>query len=232
MTASVNVATVEVTRTTGETRFAVRVGPRAGQAPPLEISNRLLSHFLDHFMKASGLAVSLLSTDWPMSWRFDHVLCEDMGQLVGRGVRALHDDLCERRGLPGRAETTCVMDDAETALSLSIESRPLVRWRVAKRIDIDGFVDAWYDESDAPAGVCYGTNLRQFVDGFALGLGATLVAEVRSGSNLHHAYECIFRGLGDACREALGLGNEGRSPGDQSGLAGAPRYEVRFVENG
>jgi imidazoleglycerol phosphate dehydratase HisB len=90
-------------------------------------------------------------------------------------------------------------------------------------------VDSWYGPDGGPAGVCHGTNLRQFLDGFAYGSGATIVIAVRglTGAevvNLHHLYETIFRNLGDAVGAALGIAN--RAPGEGSGLAGTPQYRI------
>ena len=92
---------VRVTRTTAETEFEATLEPRLEVMEPLPIPNRLLSHFLDHFAQASAVNVRLAGADWPGSWRFDHVLCEDLGQLVGRGVAEIHDRRAARDGVPG-----------------------------------------------------------------------------------------------------------------------------------
>jgi imidazoleglycerol phosphate dehydratase HisB len=190
---------------------------------PLPLPNRLLSHFIDHFAQASGINVRLGHTDWPGSWQFDHVLCEDLGQLIGRGVLEIHDRLAEARGVAGRASAEVCMDDAATRVTLSFEQRPRAEWCVAR--EIDGFVDSWYDDDGRTRGYATGTNLRQFVDGFACGSGATLAIDIVRAGNLHHLYETLFRALGDAVRSALAL-EAVRLPGDTSGLARACRYLV------
>jgi imidazoleglycerol-phosphate dehydratase len=220
---------IRVTRATAETRFEIILEPRRKPMESLPISNRLLSHFLDHFARASGINVRLCDTDWPGSWRFDHVLCEDLGQLLGRGVAAIHDRRAREAGVAGRARGLCCMDDAEAEVVLSLEQRPRAEWTVPHGADIDGFVDAWYDDSGRMLGQATGTNLRQFVDGFALGSGATVSITVRRNGNLHHLYETVFRGLGDAVGEALDIAGR-RLPGDTSGLAGACEYTVRGEE--
>ena len=195
------------------------------------LPNRLLSHLLDHFSKGSGLSIEIENTDWPGSWQLDHVLCEDVGQLVGCGVLAIHDELAAQSGVPGRGYANVCMDDAEVSVTISFESRPRADWRVSSLGDIDRFVDAWYDDQGVMIGWCSGTNLRQFVDGFALGSGASISVKVTKIGNLHHLYECIFRACGDAVRECLGLGSKfGRIPGDTSGLAGCPEYIVERIE--
>ncbi len=219
-----------VRRTTAETSFEIRIGPRDRRTPALSLPNRMLSHLLDHFAKASGLAIELGETEWPGSWPFDHVLCEDMGQLIGRGVGAVRDALAAETGVPGRAEATVCMDEAEVRVVLSFESRPRVDWRVPIECRIDGFVDAWYGPDGSQAGWCAGTNLRQFIDGFAYGSGATITVSVARGDNLHHLYECLFRACGDAVRDALGWTSCDRLPGDTSGLAGPPEYTVRRMD--
>lgn len=219
---------LQVSRRTAETEFGLTLSPRTGAFESLDIPNRLLSHFVDHFSRGSGIVATTAETDWPGSWQFDHVLCEDLGQLIGAGVAAI---ACERTasvGIVGRASTSGVMDDASASVEIGLESRPRCTWRVESGIDFDGYVDSWYSPDGTQAGQCFGTNLRQFLDGFALGSGATLMISVRAGTNLHHVYEVIFRALGDAVGAALGTSV--RLPGDGSGLAGPPRYETKVIQ--
>jgi imidazoleglycerol-phosphate dehydratase len=219
---------VEVSRRTAETEFSLTLSPRTGDVDSLNISNRLLSHFLDHFSRGSGIVAAMAETDWPGSWQFDHVLCEDLGQLFGAGVAAIARERTASVGMAGRASASGVMDDASTSVQMSLESRPRCTWNVEPGIDIDGFVDSWYNPDGVQAGQCFGTNLRQFLDGFVLGSGATVAIAVQAGTNLHHVYEVIFRALGDAVGAALGTAV--RLPGDGSGLAGAPRYETKTIQ--
>lgn len=214
-----------VVRRTAETEFAATVRPRAAATPSLPLPNRLLAHFIDHFSRASGVTLELDGCDWPGSWRFDHVLCEDLGQLIGRAAAAIHDQNAPSAGVAGRGSAVCCMDDGEVELALSFEGRPSATWTVPEGLSIDGFVDGWYDDDDRMQGQAFGTNLRQFLDGFAFGSGATLSIIVRRGGNLHHLYEVVFRALGDAVARAIGLSGA-RLPGDTSGLAGACRYEI------
>ncbi|HRX87448.1 MAG TPA: hypothetical protein P5572_20680 [Phycisphaerae bacterium] len=215
---------VRVARRTAETDFAIRVAPRTAAGGLVELPNRLLGHFVDHFARGAGLSVAVERTAWPQSWEFDHVLCEDMGQLTGRAVAAIAEERTARCGIPGRATAASAMDDAASTVRVTFESRPRCAWSVPRRVDIDGYVDSWYTEGGAAGGVCYGTNLRQFLDGFAYGSGATVAIEVASGGNLHHLYETVFRNLGDAVGAALGTAQ--RLPGEGSGLAGPPVYDV------
>lgn len=226
-----NPSAVRVLRETGETRFAVDIGPRVSRKPSLPLFNRLLSHFLDHFSKASRLSLELVNTQWPGSWLLDHVLCEDMGQLIGRGVAAIHDQVARQQGLIGRSHAKVCMDDAMAEVVISFEARPRAEWIVPPNSNIDGFVDAWYAEDGHLLGWSSGTNLRQFLDGFAIGAGCGLVITIEHAGNLHHLYECIFRALGDAVGSALGLTmSVGALPGDTSGLAGMPAYSVERLE--
>jgi len=215
---------VRVSRRTTETDFAIRVAPRAAGSPPIELPNRLLAHFLDHFSRGAGVQIAVERADWPRSWEFDHVLCEDMGQLVGRAVAAIADERTVRGGIAGRASASGAMDDAASSVRLTFESRPRCSWTAPRRTDLDGFVDNWYTAGGAWGGAAYGTNLRQFLDGWSYGSGATVAIEVTAAGNLHHLYETVFRNLGDAVGAALGTAR--RLPGDGSGLAGAPVYDI------
>ena len=222
---------VLVRRRTRETDFSVRLSPRGSAADSMDVPNRILSHMIDHWSKACGVNVALTSADWPSSWEFDHVLCEDLGQLIGKGVSCIARQYMEKTGIVGRASAVCNMDDAACMVAITFESRPRCSWNgapTARMARIDGFVDAWYAADGSQTGRCYGTNLRQFFDGFAYGSGASLFLRILSTGNLHHVYETLFRALGDAVGQAL---NAGRSlVGESSGLAGAPDYEVSVLE--
>ena len=220
---------IRVTRETAETELTVVLKPRTEPMTPLPIPNRLLSHFIDHLCQGSGVNVELVDSEWPGSWRFDHVLCEDLGQLVGRGIAAIHDQRARSDGITGRSNVVCCMDDAEVEVAVSFEGRPAAHWEIPARIDIDGFVDAWYDEGSRIEGWATGTNLRQFLDGFSYGSGAAISVTARRTGNLHHFYETVFRALGDAVGRALGTANE-RLPGDTSGLARRCEYRVQSEE--
>jgi imidazoleglycerol-phosphate dehydratase len=213
-----------VRRTTAETDFAIRIAPRLDAGPLLDLPNKLLAHFVDHFAKAASMNIELVSAKWPRSWEFDHVVCEDFGQLVGKGIAAIVDRRRASCGIPGRGSAFTSMDDAAGGVAVTFESRPRCTWQLPRRADVDGFVDAWYADGK-PAAAAYGTNLRQFFDGFAYGSGATIVVELTAVGNLHHVYEILFRALGDAVGAALGTAQ--RLPGEGSGLAGPVKYDVR-----
>jgi imidazoleglycerol phosphate dehydratase HisB len=221
---------VTITRKTAETEFQVVLRPRTGPVATLDLPNRLLAHFIDHFSRACGVVVESAGTDWPGSYRFDHVLCEDLGQLLGRGIAAIHDRNAAGTGVPGRGSAVCVMDDAESEVAVTFEGRPSATWTVPQGTDIDRFVDSWYDPSGRMEGSARGTNLRQFLDGFAIGAGAGLSVTVRRSGNLHHFYETVFRALGDAVAGAIGTA-AARLPGDTSGLAGRCDYTVEVRES-
>ena len=224
---------IRVVRRTGETIFAVQLAPRGDRQATLPLPNKLLSHFLDHFAKSARLRIKLLGAEWPGSWQLDHVLCEDMGLLIGHGIAAIHQERSARDGVIGRGHSSVCMDDACAEVTFSLESRPRAQWVVAPcvPVDIDGFVDSWYGEGGAVEGWCMGTNLRQFIDGFALGSGGTLLITVQHAGNLHHLYETVFRGLGEVVGASLGLSASIPClPGDASGLAGIPQYSIETVE--
>ncbi|MCB9850136.1 MAG: hypothetical protein H6817_05465 [Phycisphaerales bacterium] len=221
--ASETFTALSVRRKTTETDFAIEVAPRAAGAALLALPNKLLAHFVDHFTRGAGWQVSVSQTDWPRSWEFDHVLCEDFGQLLGKAAAAIAEERAAAVGIKGRATAESAMDDAASTVSVAFESRPRCTWAVPRRADLDGFVDSWY--AGDTVGVCYGTNIKQFLDGFAYGGGVTLAVDVRNSGNLHHVYETIFRNLGDAI--GIALGTAVRLPGDGSGLAGTPVYEVK-----
>lgn len=222
---------IRVRRETRETTLSFVFSPRHTAGELVELPNRLLDHFLDHLLKACGVSMDISDIAWPGSWRFDHVLCEDVGQIVGNAIAAIHDQLASSHGVAGRGSAKVCMDESMAQCVLSFEGRPRCEWVVPSGDSIDGFVDAWYDESGVINGWGAGTNLRQFFDGFAIGGRCTLSIDVRSAGNLHHVFEAAFRALGDAVAMALGIGaGEGRLPNDTSGFAGAATYAIEIVE--
>lgn len=223
---------LRVTRRTGETSFSITLSPRRQVGGRVALPNQLLGHLLDHFLKGCGIAMAVEHAAWPGSWRFDHVLCEDIGQLVGSGVAAIHQRRVAQQGVAGRACVSACMDESLVECTISFEGRPRSDWRLADGIDIDGFVDAWYDEKGNLCGWTTGTNLRQFLDGFAIGTGCTMAMTVHRGGNLHHVFEAAFRALGDAVGAALGTQTAAsRVAGESSGFAGAAEYTAEEIRD-
>ena len=220
---------VRIERQTRETVFSGVLGPRSESNTRVALPNQLLGHMIDHLLKACCFSLDIATVSWPGSWKFDHVLCEDMGQLVGHGVAAIHEALANSVGVPGRAGTTTVMDEALVECTISFEGRPRCDWIVSDDSKIDGFVDAWYDDGGRLGGWASGTNLQQFFEGFAIGASATVSIVVRKGGNLHHVYEAAFRALGDAIGMSLKIDVQ-RLPADTSGLAGSANYVVETIE--
>lgn len=227
---------IRVRRETRETTLSFVFSPRSTAGEMVELPNRLLGHFLDHLLKACGVSLDISEVAWPGSWRFDHVLCEDVGQIVGCGFAAIHDQRVACGGVAGRGNAKVCMDESLVECVISFEGRPRCEWFGGSVDSIDGFVDAWYDASGVMSGWCAGTNLRQFFDGFAIGARCTLSVDLRTidtrgAGNLHHVFEAVFRALGDAVAVALGVGaGESRLPNDTSGFAGAANYTVETLE--
>ena len=94
---------VRVARRTVETDFAIRVAPRTVGAPQVELPNRILAHFLDHLSRGAGVQIAVERAAWPQSWEFDHVLCADMGQLIGPAFAAIAVERTAACGIAGRA---------------------------------------------------------------------------------------------------------------------------------
>ena len=222
---------VRVRRRTCETELTATLSLRRETGDQLVLPNRLLGHLLDHFLKACGLSLEMVDIRWPGSWQFDHVLCEDVGQLIGCGIAAIHDQLATTCGTSGRASAKVCMDEALVESTISFEGRTRCEWIVPEGVCVAGFVDAWYDEGGSMSGWASGTNLQQFFDGLATGSRSTVSMEIQRAGNLHHVYEAAFRALGDATGSALGTGAaSSRSAGDTSGLAGKAEYTVERLE--
>ena len=168
---------------------SIRVGLKAGQPRPefkLDTGIVFLNHMLEHVVWRSGfnLEVSYENTQF----RLEHVICEDVGIVLGRAFKELLQVLMCEKGVEGKGDANSMIDEAAVLSIVSFEGR------VGYTMDLEampGAQDKLVEDMKA-------TDLKQFFQGFANGAQASLYFKGFSGDDPHHVWEAIFRAFGEA----------------------------------
>ena len=198
----------KVTRETTESKIVVSISP-APIAPDYrkKINTPLpfMSHMLEHIVWRCGFNIEVdITLD-----KFDlaHVVCEDLGQTVGRAFL----EYSKTAPYAGFGDGIGIIDEAKADSAVSLEGRSLFSFSSA--VEIPPVVEGMASE-----------DLLVFLDGFAQGANATVHLDVQKGENAHHIWEAAFRAFGVALGRTYGE-NPARK-GMTSGVAGAIKYTV------
>lgn len=205
---------ITVTRTTTESSMTVTLAPgpvahdyRARISTPIPF----LSHMIEHIVWRSGFN---LTVDVKLD-RFDlsHVVCEDLGQTIGR---AFLEYGAQTDGTVGFGDAVGIIDEARSFAAISMEGRSY--------FCCDAKIDALPPMTEGMAT----EDLSVFLDGFAQGARATVQLELQRGSNAHHVWESAYRAFGAALKCAFAADPARR--GMTSGVAGAIEYSIEKGE--
>ncbi|MCH5188737.1 MAG: hypothetical protein J1F63_10070 [Oscillospiraceae bacterium] len=198
----------KVTRETTESKIVVSISP-APIAPDYrkKINTPLpfLSHMLEQIVWRCGFNIEVdITLD-----KFDlaHVVCEDLGQTVGRAFLEYSKSVSGT----GFGDGIGIIDEAKADSVISLEGRSLFSFSSA--VEIPPVAEGMASE-----------DLLVFLDGFAQGANATVHLDVQKGENSHHIWEAAFRAFGVALGRTYGE-NPARK-GMTSGVAGAIKYTV------
>ncbi|MBW2305538.1 MAG: hypothetical protein JRG73_01285 [Deltaproteobacteria bacterium] len=137
-----------------------------------------------------------------------HLVCEDVGMVMGRAFLRLVEIMTESVGVQGYGEAHGTIDEALAFSMISFEGRS------GAFLDLSGSPGA---EREMVEDV-HSWSLRQFFDGFAQGGRATIHVRALSGMDPHHTWEAIFRAFGDALGKSLAVNP--RRKGSSAGLKG------------
>lgn len=200
---------IVITRETTESKIVVRVFPA-----PVDKNYRkkintplpFLSHMIEHIVWRSGFNIKMdITLD-----KFDlaHVVCEDLGQTMGRAFAAYADAVDT---IGGFGDGIGIIDEAKADCAISLEGRSGFFFSSAVQIptDVEGILSE---------------DLLVFLDGFAQGANATVHLDVQKGENAHHIWEAAFRAFGIAMGRTYGE-NPARK-GMTSGVAGNINYTI------
>ena len=165
-----------------------------------------LNHMLEQIAWRSGCNLEADFSEIQSS--LGHLICEDVGMVVGRAFLKLVETLTESPGVQGYGEAHGTIDEALAFSMVSFEGRS------GAFLDFSGAPGA---ELEAAEDV-HSWNLRQFFDGFAQGARATVHVRAFSGLDPHHTWEAIFRAFGEALGKALAVNP--RRKGSSAGIKG------------
>ena len=148
--------------------------------------------FLNHMIETIGWRMNLNIEFKYEATNFDltHVIAEDSGIVLGSTLAAMFQErMNSDKGANGASRS--IIDEGCASAAVSIEGRPKFFLEGNPVTDLTMVEDTK---------TC---DLDDFIDGLALGLGATIRITVESGKDPHHTWEAIFRALGEALREAF-----------------------------
>ncbi|HOJ58857.1 MAG TPA: hypothetical protein PK878_01095 [bacterium] len=171
-------------------RASIRGGDRD---PDLKKNIKTPLHFLNHMIEqwawrsCMNLAVEVQLHEFVLH----HVIAEDTGQCFGEALLAVANQLMKNQGINGHGTATGFIDEAAAAVRMSFEYRSGFYFQRGPVVMPERVEDM------------LGTDLGNFLGGIAQGARATLHVDLLSGEDPHHIWESVFRGLGEATRQAF-----------------------------
>ncbi len=178
--------TGEVERNTKETRIKVRLG-LDGQGKA-DIATGI--PFLDHMLTltaAHGFLDMAISAQGDLKVDFHHTV-EDLGLVLGE---ALDKALGDRAGIRRFGHAVTPMDDALAKVTIDLSKRPYLVCRLPQGMP--------------PAGQFAPHLVREFCRALAMRGGMNLHINVDYGEDPHHIIEAVFKSLGRALSQAVGV---------------------------
>jgi imidazoleglycerol-phosphate dehydratase len=118
----------------------------------------------------------------------DHHTVEDVGIALGQ---ALNEALGDKAGLTRYGSQIVPMDEALALVAVDISGRGLLVFEV--------------ELPQAKVGHFDTELVEEFLRALAYNAGLTLHVRMLNGRNTHHVIEAIFKGLGRALRQAVGV---------------------------
>jgi imidazoleglycerol-phosphate dehydratase len=146
--------------------------------------------FLNHMIETIAWRMNL-NVDFKFettNFKLTHVIAEDSGIVLGSALKAMFENKM-KKGVSGASRS--IIDEGCATAVVSIEGRSKLFLEGNPATDMTMVEDTK---------TC---DLDDFLDGLALGLGATIRITVESGKDPHHTWESIIRALGEALREAF-----------------------------
>lgn len=202
---------VTVTRKTTESEMrvtlnfdAVRPDYRAHIQTPLPFLNHMIEHLVWRGEFNIDASVQL------DKFYLTHVVCEDLGQTLGRAVAKA---VADNPGAAGYGYAVGIIDEARALAAISFENRAFCDLDCTK-IVLPQATEGMNSE-----------DLATFLDGFAQGAQCTLQIDLQKGVNGHHIWEAVFRAVGLALRQALTVSESRRDM--TSGVAGKVVFDAR-----
>ncbi|NCN64784.1 MAG: hypothetical protein GW779_00680 [Candidatus Altiarchaeum hamiconexum] len=180
---------VAVERTTKESIITVQIQERRNANPVLNVRTGI--NFLNHMIETLAFRSEFnMDADVRTEINFlKHVVAEDTGIVIGTAFFKIFEEKIQK-GIRGNGFFSAVIDESQAMVSVSVEGRPNLYFdKISNGLRFD-------DVEDIPS-----ADLKNFLSGFALGMKATLHICSEFGEDPHHAWESVFRALGEAIKE-------------------------------
>ncbi|MEE4263286.1 MAG: imidazoleglycerol-phosphate dehydratase HisB [Desulfobacteraceae bacterium] len=187
--------TAEVERNTKETRIKARLNLDGRGHTDISTGVPFLDHMLT-LMAAHGFMDIDIAARGDIEVDYHHTV-EDLGLVLGEAVdRALGD----REGIRRFGHAVTPMDDALAAVTIDLSRRP--------------YLVCHLPEGLGPAGQFAPHLVREFCRALAMRGGLNLHINVSYGDDPHHIIEAVFKSMGRAMAQAVGV--DGRVKGVRS----------------
>ena len=176
----------ELTRETTETRVTIRLNLEGSGQHKVSTGVPFLDHMLTQVAVHGLLDLSVLAQgDVHID---DHHTVEDVGIVLGQTLRKA---LGDGKGLARYGSATIPMDEALVQVALDLSGRPFLAYEVRFPQGVIGRFDAQL--------------LEEFLRALTSHARITLHVRLLAGRNAHHIAEAMFKALGRALYEAVGL---------------------------
>lgn len=173
-------------RVTRESKITCTIDSGARRNTKIDTSLAFLNHMIETIGWRMNLNIELVYKT--TNFNLTHVIAEDSGIVLGSALRAMFEKKM-MKGVSGASRG--IIDEGCATAAVSIEGRPKLFLEGNPVTDLTMVEDMK---------TC---DLDDFLDGLALGLGATIRIVVESGKDPHHTWEAMFRALGEALRQAF-----------------------------
>ena len=171
-------------RKSRETEISVRLGLDGPGRAVLDVDNGFFGHMLELLAFHGNLDLQMTARgDTHVD---DHHLVEDAGICLGM---ALRQALGERTGLGRYGSALVPMDESLAEVALDVGGRPYLVFNAAFHREKLGDIST--------------EMIEEFWRAVSVHGGLTLHINLRYGKNDHHIAEAIFKGFGQALRQAV-----------------------------
>ena len=178
--------TARVERKTGETDIQIELDLDGTGQYEIDTGIGLFDHMLSH-VAVHGMIDLCVRAQGDLHIDAHHTV-EDIGIVLGRALREATGD---RRGIARYGQSLLPMDETLALVALDFSNRGLFAGELPLATQYVGGFDTEL--------------VAEFLRALAHNAGMTLHVRLLCGDNTHHQIEAVFKGLGRALRQAVGV---------------------------
>lgn len=185
--------TAQRTRSTKETSISVSIDLDGSGTAEISTGIPFYDHMLDQLARHGGFDLTVRAEG---DLHIDtHHTVEDVAITLGEAFR---DALGDKAGVRRFASGAFPLDEALVDIALDLSGRPFVAW------------DVELPECLPLGNPAFDPSLAEHaVASFATAADMTLHVRLRSGRNVHHIIEAVFKGLARSLRDAVRVDSTG-----------------------